>query len=67
MILYVSCDKNYINGQSTYKSINDALDICKNDDEIHVYTGNYNESFYIDKEMKLKGIGKVIISSDNLN
>ena len=37
MILYVSCDKNYINGQSTYKSINDALDICKND-EIHIYT-----------------------------
>jgi len=67
MILYVSCDKNYINGQSTYKSINDALDICKNDDEIHIYAGNYNESFYIDKEIKLKGVGKVIISSDNLN
>lgn len=56
---------NKENSKTYFKTINDALDVCKIYDEIHIYTGQYNESFYIDKEIKIKGIGNVIISSDN--
>lgn len=55
------------NAKTSFKTINDALDKCKMNDEIHIYTGKYNESFFINKEIIIKGIGNVVVESDNIN
>lgn len=65
MIITVSKKKNkQIN---EYNSISEAIFKSKDRDTIHITSGIYNEKIYINKEINLIGIGKVIIRNDDDN
>lgn len=56
---------NNINDKAEYDSINKALDVVKDFDEIHIKNGNYNEFFTISKNIKITADDNVNISFDN--
>ena len=48
-----------------YTTINNALDICNDGDELIIEEGKYIESFYIKKKIKIIGNGNVDIFCEN--
>ena len=53
------------NENNHYTTINNALDICNDGDELIIEEGKYKESFYIRKNIKIIGNGNVDIFCEN--
>tara|TARA_B100001564_G_C20669611_1_gene685510 strand:+ start:4785 stop:5468 length:684 start_codon:yes stop_codon:yes gene_type:complete len=56
--------KLFVNKSSNFKTISDALMNASNNDEIYVSTGHYKEKLIINKEIKIIGVGTVLIYYD---
>ena len=53
-----------VNPSANFCTIYEAILNANDDDEIYIYTGHYKEKLIINKEIKIIGVGKVIIYND---